>query len=569
MNPLTFQMQISNSLETQIKHYTEELNKLLSIANGKEIKIGVSDSLTQLVAELQKGMLNITKAQNESVEAGKKAEAQTKAQVDANEKLAASQKKVQEFQPKQKEFDFTAQTTKLTEFAENVERCIGRIKTSISELTASMGKGVDNTAFVQSLSAFTQAMQPFVDMVEKLAASSGKYQEVMNQLAKSSNDLLTSVKQVKDVESNVSSTATGNAQKDASEGMRQYINNVNKLESALIKLDNALAQAETDKKKIAANKGDLDGINAYIANLNKLREAILKAQQKPEMLSQKGTMFRETSDELNSLIEKFKTAAAASKGTKEDIANILGLAREIGNKSPLGVDFLRGLRGNKDFTEIANKMEAAAPKIKVAEEKMTEAFARLDSVINRSGGQGKVKELEDLRQKLQAFQDSLKGLSSIETAAKLDSSFTKRIQDIRTAANAQEQMLSNIDKLRLYLADIQRMGGGADYNNRLKNMMERYKTVTSDQADSYLFSSGLLGGDDAILARLQKLRDEMDKAISNPDVLNQKGKVTELTKEYNMLAYAYHSCWSQAEKLASAQERANKKSGGMTEEQIK
>ena len=126
MNPLTFQMQISNSLETQIKHYTEELNKLLSIANGKEIKIGVSDSLTQLVAELQKGMLNITKAQNESVEAGKKAEAQTKAQAEAiktvaetNEKLAASQKKVQSAQPKQMEFDFTKQTTKLTECAEN------------------------------------------------------------------------------------------------------------------------------------------------------------------------------------------------------------------------------------------------------------------------------------------------------------------------------------------------------------------------------------------------------------------------------------------------------------------
>lgn len=569
MNPLTFQMQISNSLETQIKHYTEELNKLLSIANGKEIKIGVSDSLTQLVAELQKGMLNITKAQNESVEAGKKAEAQTKAQVDANEKLAASQKKLQTSQPKQLEFDFTAQTTKLTEFAENVERCIGRIKTSISELTESMGKGVDNTAFVQSLSAFTQAMQPFVDMVEKLSASSGKYQEVMNQLAKSSNDLLNSVKQVKDVESNVNSTTTGNAQKDASEGMRQYINNVNKLESALIKLDNALAQAEADKKKIAANGGETDKVTAYINNLNRLKAAILEVQQNPDILSQKGTMFRGTSEELNDLIKRFKDAAAASKGTKEDIANLLGLAREIGNKSPLGVDFLRGLRGNTDFTEIANKMEAAAPKIKVAEEKMTEAFARLDSVINRSGGQGKVKELEELRQNLQSFKDSLKGLDSIETAAKLDAHFTKLIQDIRTAANAQEQMLSNIDKLKLYIADIQRMGGGADYNNRLKNMMERYKTVTSDQATGYLFSSGLLGGEDAILARLQKLRDEIDKAISNPDVLNQKGKVTELTKEYNMLAYAYHSCWSQAEKLASAQERANKKSGGMTEDQLR
>lgn len=780
-------MQISNSLETQIKHYTEELNKLLSIANGKEIKIGVSDSLTQLVAELQKGMLNITKAQNESVEAGKKAEAQTKAQVDAlaalreekakqssssqqaasqvesginktteaikrqeeelnrlsklyddalsryntasqrkdsfdkarwnsldgsfynkreaeawlvkrmmslskpdssghysldsastrklvedfqkrydtvnyqnaeriirgmlgssrggyikegsfltqfgqyyadvkpddsikkyasekraaieaekkageeldtaqrnllngkarlkqmtdenteatrkqaaaNEQLASSQKKLQTSQPKQLEFDFTAQTTKLTEFAENVERCIGRIRTSISELTASMGKGVDNTAFVQSLSAFTQAMQPFVDMVEKLSASSGKYQEVMNQLAKSSNDLLNSVKQVKDVESNVNSTTTGNAQKDANEGMKQYINNVNKLESALIKLDNAITQAEADKKKIAANGGETDKVTAYINNLNRLKTAILEVQQNPDILSQKGTMFRGTSEELNGLIEKFKDAAAASKGTKEDIANLLGLAREIGNKSPLGVDFLRGLRGNTDFTEIANKMEAAAPKIKVAEEKMTEAFARLDSVINRSGGQGKVKELEELRQNLQSFKDSLKGLDSIETAAKLDAHFTKLIQDIRTAANAQEQMLSNIDKLKLYIADIQRMGGGADYINRLKNMMERYKTVTSDQATGYLFSSGLWGGDDSILARLQKLRDEIDKAISNPDVLNQKGKVTELTKEYNMLAYAYHSCWSQAEKLASAQERANKKNSGMTEDQLR
>lgn len=786
MNPLTFQMQISNSLETQIKHYTEELNKLLSIANGKEIKIGVSGGLTQLVEELQKGMSNITKAQNESVEAGKKLEAQTKAQVDAineiiaaqtklnqlssvqnsgkgsseniveayrkqaeevkrlsdaydlaskkysdaarrkesfdkaqwssingsfynkseaeawlvkrmmsqvkpdsqgwysldeaatrklvedfqkrydltnrqnaeciirgmlnssrggyikegsfltqfgqyfadvkpsdsiktyardkkaaieeekkagaeldavernlrnskaklkqmsdenaeaakkqaeaNEKLAAAQKKVQSSQPKQMEFDFTKQTTKLTEFAENVERSIGRIKASIESLTANMGKGIDNTAFVQSLTAFTQAMQPFADLVEKLSASSGKYQEVMQQLAASSKDLLASVQQVKNVESSVNSKTTGDAQKDAAEGMRQYINNVNKLESALIKLDNAITQAEADKKKIAANGGDTDKVTAYINNLNRLKSAILEVQQNPEILSQKGTMFRGTSEELNGLIEKFKDAAAASKGTKEDIANLLGLAREIGNKSPLGVDFLRGLRGNTDFTEIANKMEAAAPKIKVAEEKMTEAFARLDSVINRSDGQGKVKELEELRQKLQAFQDSLKGLNSIETAAKLDSSFTKLIQDIRTAANAQEQMLSNMDKLRLYIADIQRMGGGADYTNRLQNMMNRFPSITQGQATGYLFDAGIIGGDDSIIVRLQDLRDKIEKAISNPDVLNQKGKVTELTKEYNMLAYAYHSCWSQAEKLASAQERANKKSGGMTEDQLR
>ena len=575
MNPLTFQMQISNSLETQIKHYTEELNKLLSIANGKEIKIGVSDSLTQLVAELQKGMLNITKAQNESVEAGKKAEAQAKAQADAikvvaetNEKLAASQKKVQSAQTKQMEFDFTKQTTKLTEFAENVERCIGRIKTSIADLTANMGKGIDNTAFVQSLTAFTQAMQPFADLVEKLSASSGKYQEVMQQLAASSKDLLASVQQVKNVENSVNSKTTGDAQKDAAEGMRQYINNVNKLEHALMRLDNAIVQAESDKARIAKNGGETDKIQAYIDNLNKLREAILKVQQNPDMLGQKGTMFRGTSEELNGLIEKFKTAAAASKGTKEDIANLLGLAREIGNKSPLGVDFIRGLGGNQNFTQYANKLESAVPKLNVANEKMAESMARLDSVIGRSNGQGRVQELEQLKQKLQGFKDSLSGLSAIDAAAKLDSGFTKLTQDIQKATNAQENLLSSMDKLTFYQKNAAGMLAGKDFNDRFRNMTERYKTLTDEQGMHFIQNSGMLGPG-GVFDSLEAFNKKIEEALKNPEILSQKGKVAELTMEFNKLSYAYHSCWSQAEKLASAQDRANRKGGGLTEEQIK
>jgi len=574
MNPLTFQILIHDRLESQIKHYTEELNKLLSIANGKEIKIGVSDSLTQLVAELQKGMLNITKAQNESVEAGKKAEAQTKAQAEAiktvaetNEKLAASQKKVQSAQPKQMEFDFTKQTTKLTEFAENVERCIGRIKTSIADLTANMGKGIDNTAFVQSLTAFTQAMQPFADLVEKLSASSGKYQEVMQQLAASSKDLLASVQQVKNVESSVNSKTTGDAQKDAAEGMRQYINNVNKLEHALMRLDNAIAQAESDKARIAKNGGETDKIQAYIDNLNRLRDAILKVQQNPDILGQKGTMFRGTSEELNGLIEKFKTAAAASKGTKEDIANILGLAREIGNKSPLGVDFIRGLGGNQNFTQFANKLEAAVPKLNVANEKMAESMARLDSVIGRSNGQGRVQELEQLKQKLQGFKDSLSGLSAIDAAAKLDNGFTKLIQDIQKATNAQENLLSSMDKLTFYQKNVAGMLGGKDFNDRFLNMMERYG-ITEYQGNRFVGNSGL-GGPGGVFESLIAFNKKIEEALKNPEILSQKGKVSELTMEFNKLSYAYHSCWSQAEKLASAQDRANKKSGGLTEDQIK
>lgn len=568
MNPLTFQMQISNSLETQIKHYTEELNKLLSIANGKEIKIGVSDSLTQLVAELRKGMLNITKAQNESVEAGKKLEVQAKAQADAtkaaveaNEKLAASQKKVQSAQPKQLELDFTKQTTKLTEFAENVERCIGRIRTSIESLTANMGKGVDNTAFVQSLTAFTQAMQPFADLVEKLSASSGKYQEVMQQLAASSKDLLASVQQVKNVESSVNSKTTGDAQKDAAEGMKQYINNVNKLEHALMRLDNAIAQAESDKARIAKNSGDTDKIKAYIDNLNNLREAILRAQQNPDMLGQKGTMFKGKSEELDGLIEKFKTAAVASKGTKEDIANILGLAHEIGNKSPLGVNFIRGLGDNQNFTQYANKLEAAVPKLNVANEKMAESMARLDSVIGRSNGQGRVQELEKLKQKLQDFKDSLSGLSAIDAAAKLDSGFTKLTQDIREAANAQENLLSSMSKLTFYQKSVDGMLAGKDFNDRFRNMMERYKTLTDEQGMHFIQNSGMLG-DGGVFDRLDTFHKKVEEALKNPEILSQKGKVAELTMEFNKLAYAYHSCWSQAEKLASAQD----KGGGLQKE---
>ena len=571
MNPLTFQMQISNSLESQIKHYTEELNKLLSIANGKEIKIGVSDSLTQLVAELQKGMLNITKAQNESVEAGKKAEAQAKAQVDAikavaetNEKLAASQKKVQSSQSKQIEFDFTKQTTKLTEFAENVERCIGRIKASIESLTANMGKGIDNTAFVQSLTAFTQAMQPFADLVEKLSASSGKYQEVMQQLAASSKDLLASVQQVKNVENSVNSKTTGDAQKDAAEGMKQYINNVNKLEHALMRLDNAIAQAESDKARIAKNGGETDKIQSYIDNLNRLRDAILKVQQNPDILGQRGTMFRGTSEELNGLIEKFKTAAASGASMKD----LLGLAREIGNKSPLGVDFIRGLGGNQNFTQYANKLEAAIPKLNVANEKMAESMARLDSVIGRSNGQGRVQELEQLKQKLQGFKDSLSGLSAIDAAAKLDNGFTKLIQDIQKATNAQENLLSSMSKLTFYQKSVDGMLGGKDFNDRFRNMTERYKTLTDEQGMHFIQNSGMLG-DGGVFGSLEAFQKKVEEALKNPEILSQKGKVAELTMEFNKLSYAYHSCWSQAEKLASAQDRANKKSGGLTEDQIK
>ena len=785
MNPLTFQMQISNSLETQIKHYTEELNKLLSIANGKEIKIGVSGGLTQLVEELQKGMSNITKAQNESVEAGKKLEAQTKAQVDAineiiaaqtklnqlssvqnsgkgsseniaeayrkqadevkrlsdafdlaskkyseaarrkdsfdkaqwssingsfynkseaeawlvkrmmsqvkpdstghyslneaatrklvedfqkrydiigrqnaesiirgmlnssrggyikegsfltqfgqyfadvkpsdsiktyardkkaaieeekkagaeldavqkslfnskaklkqmsdenaeaakkqaeaNEKLAAAQKKVQSSQPKQMEFDFTKQTTKLTEFAENVDRCIGRIKTSIADLTANMGKGVDNTAFVQSLTAFTQAMQPFADLVDKLSASSGKYQDVMQQLAASSKDLLESVQQVKNVESSVNSKTTGDAQKDAAEGMRQYINNVNKLEHALMRLDNAIAQAESDKARIAKNSGDTKDIQTYINNLNNLRDAIQNVQQNPNMLGQKGTMFNGTSKQLDELIEKFKTAAAASKGTEEDAAKILGLAREIGNKSPLGVDFIRALGNNQDFTQYANKLEAAVPKLNVANEKMAESMARLDSVIGRSNGQGRVQELEQLKQKLQGFKDSLSGLSAIDAAAKLDNGFTKLIQDIQKATNAQENLLSSMDKLSFYQKNVAGMLAGKDFNDRFHNMMERYNTLTNEQGNRFIENSGMRGPG-GVFDSLIAFNKKIEEALKNPEILSQKGKVAELTMEFNKLSYAYHSCWSQAEKLASAQDRANKKSGGLTEDQIK
>ena len=564
MNPLTFQMQISNSLETQIKHYTEELNKLLSIANGKEIKIGVSDSLTQLVAELQKGMLNITKAQNESVEAGKKAEAQAKAQADAikvvaekNEKLAAAQKKVQSSQPKQMEFDFTKQTTKLTEFAENVERCIGRIKTSIESLTANMGKGIDNTAFVQSLTAFTQAMQPFADLVEKLSASSGKYQEVMQQLAASSKDLLASVQQVKNVENSVNSKTTGDAQKDAAEGMRQYINNVNKLEHALMRLDNATAQAESDKARIAKNGGDTDKIQAYIDKLNSLKEAILKVQQNPDVLGQKGTMFKGTSEELNGLIEKFKTAAASGASARE----LLGLAREIGNKSPLGVNFIRGLGDNQNFTQFANKLEAAVPRLNVANEKIAESMARLDSVIGRSNGQGRVQELEKLKQKLQDFKDSLSGLSAIDAAAKLDSGFTKLTQDIQKATNAQENLLSSMSKLTFYQKSVDGMLGGKDFNDRFRNMTERYKTLTDEQGMHFIQNSGMLG-DGGVFGSLEAFQKKVEEALKNPEILSQKGKVAELTMEFNKLAYAYHSCWSQAEKLASAQD----KGGGLQKE---
>ena len=282
----------TTKFEGEIQNLITLMERMKGLKAPQGTLEGTKNNISELTSKLSalEGEYSVlTNRSNEYAAQKKKEQEETNKQTQALEKnTAAKEKNAQTTaQPKQMEFDFTKQTTKLTEFAENVERCIGRIRTSIADLTANMGKGIDNTAFVQSLTAFTQAMQPFADLVEKLSASSGKYQEVMQQLAASSKDLLASVQQVKNVENSVNSKTTGDAQKDAAEGMRQYINNVNKLEHALMRLDNAIAQAESDKARIAKNGGETDDIQSYINNLNRLRDAILKVQQNPDILGQK------------------------------------------------------------------------------------------------------------------------------------------------------------------------------------------------------------------------------------------------------------------------------------------
>lgn len=596
---LKWQRDLAEKMARQVGQYEKGIepisNRWQKLYNEEQKKNPYSEDKGHLeaIAEAQK-RYNAVQAQVKETDekiatAKQKLTQSTTQQAAANEKLAASQQKVQETQKpatggQQSLWDISAAEklkNELTAYAKEIDTIISKIQESVNN----MGKGIDVSASTQKFREGVQELianlEPFQKALSTLSTYGGDFAKVVPTMVSASEQLAKSLKEVGDAQKNTTNTTNDDkdAKEKASEGLQTYVNNIAKLERALVRLEEAEQKAGEARKKIIDNGGNTAEVDAYIANIQKVIAAVETVRNmRPDVLGQKGTMISINKEIQDALLGIMKADPSARPQAIDELVQKLGKAKMelkdvvdiISNAGPLGKDFIRALGADTGFMKYANDLEKAVPKVKNAEQVMTDAQARLKSVIERSGDTDTSK-LQKLQTELQGVKekfDSLKTTDKVGAANLLDATYTKLIQDIRTAANAQEQMLSNIDKLKLYIADIGRIMGGTDFSNRSQSILDRYKTVNGDQLTEYLRNSGMLGGKDAIQTRLGMLQDEINKAISNPDVLNQKGKVTELTKEYNMLAYAYHSCWSQVEKLASAQERANKKSGGMTEEQL-
>lgn len=608
-NPLKFEIHIGSQLAQDIQKYTTALNSLIKMFDKKNITIGVDSRLTEIVTQLTNGFKDINTQQAEGLKnlkaiteylsqqqkamAGsttlsqQSAEAANK-EADAYKKVTAEKEKAAAAGGQQKTLFDTTAAEKVKNELGQYQQAIQKVVTDIQESINGMAKGIDIEAatkkFRDSVQSLLTTLEPFQKMLSAFSTFGGDFPKVTTALTTANTELLNSLKQVSEAQKN-NAAATNNdsdAKQKAGEGIRTYFDNVVKLERALVRLEAAEQKAGEAREKIVANNGNTSDVDRYLANIRAVIDAINKVRNmSPDVLGQKGSMIsmdKNLQDSIlgilkadpSSRVEALNTLAQMLGKSKVELKDIIDLLSDAG---PLGQKIVRALGADTGFMKYANELEKAVPKVKNAEQEMADAQARLNSVISRSGN-ADTSKLQKLQAELQGVKsqfDKLKDSGDTVGAANLlDATYTKLIQNIKTASNEQEKLLSNTDKLNFILKDVMSMNEGNDWTRRFSAMLERYKTVSADfiGQNGFFSKSGLLGGDDSIVNRLAELREKIKAALASPDQLNQQNKVTELVMEYNKLSYAYHSCWSQLEKLVSAQERSNKKSGGKSEEQI-
>lgn len=608
-NPLKFEIHIGSQLAQDIQKYTTALNSLIKMFDKKNITIGVDSRLTEIVTQLTNGFKDINTQQAEGLKnlkaitehlsqqqkamAGSAAMSQQSAdaankEADAYKKVTAEKEKAAAAGGQQKTLFDTTAAEKVKNELGQYQQAIQKIVADIQESINGMAKGIDiesaTKKFRDSVQSLLTTLEPFQKMLSAFSTFGGDFTKVTSALTTANTELLNSLKQVSEAQK-INAAATNkdsDAKQKAGKGILTYFDNVVKLERALVRLEAAEQKAGTAREKIIANNGDTSDVDRYLANIRAVIEAINKVRNmSPDVLGQKGSMISMDKNLQDSILGILKADPSARVEALNTLAQMLGKSKVelkdiidlLSNAGPLGKDFVRVLGADTGFMKYANDLGKAVPKVKNAEQEIADAQTRLNSVISRSGD-ADTSKLQKLQTELQGLKDKfekLKGSGDTVGAANLlDATYTKLIQNIKTAANEQEKLLSNTDKLNFILKNVMSMNEGDDWGRRVSALLERYKTVSVDfmRQNDFFTKSGFWGGDDAIVNRLAELREKIKETLSSPDKINSQNNVTELVMEYNKLSYAYHSCWSQLEKLVSAQERSNKKIGGKSEEQI-
>lgn len=529
-NALTFEIQIGNTLSTQIEQYTKELNKLLQ---DRTVNIKLNNSLGETIKALASSLNAVTNQLGQS---------SIKFQRSIRRMVAAGSA------PDVKSWE-NLKTT-LNSIGTTIDESVGKINDSLKKL----GQGVDiNTsisALREGISSLSPALNEFVGIMEKFAGAN----QQLSSIIEASRELANNVAKVKQAQGSTSLKVgtTEEAQTNGRREVETYINNINKLTAAIVRVENAMQSAAAIREKFKASGGDTTRINEYIARLGQLYGMLDEARSTPGLIGQKGVMVKLPVEEYTKALEDLKNFGLnpirdAAGGVVVDFEKLLNLVNKLGNATPIGKEFIEALGGRTNFAQQAEALE------KLANARETLIQSEKASMVN-GVDMVDISHLKQLFQEIDKLQKDLKNAPDSESVAKLLSQdYERLLKQIKEAVRLQndgllnrERVTSRIDPIEQYLSSAQ---------------------ATYDRGSALGIDQAALGNLDAALQKMRALQDEILN-LSKADYLD-KARMQGLLDAYTQLRNTILNASSAVSTLANAQERINNKQQRENEAQAK
>lgn len=422
MNPLTFEIQIGNKLNEDIKKYKALLESLLT---DKTVTIGVDSKLSTIVEQLVNGFKEVNNAQKEAggalkgmtqqMEAQKKladdVTAAIKAQTAAQRELSTAQQEARTgTKGKQGDlFDVSAVEglkNELMQYAGQIDKIIAQIQAAVNN----MGKGIDVDAalknFRDGVRGLAEAMAPFQRALQTLSQYGGDFQKATDVMVNASQQLQKSL------------TDLSNAQKEAGGGQNTKQKIISEVE-AYMRLQNALNQVTMALDVMYKTQGQLTALGTdsakvdnYIQQLKDLKAALTEATKG------NGTADVENIKLLDSRLQSVIQSARSYAAEELNVAKSINIAK------------------------------IAVKELDAQVEKLTEAEARARNFNVDTTS------LSAARQRVEELRDAMKELTHKGGEANFGGLTFRSASDLKRSAEAQEAVRNATQQHAKALAEI-------------------------------------------------------------------------------------------------------------------
>lgn len=491
----------------------------------------------------------LTQATNQSTEAKNK-EAQ------ANERVAATGNAAKNQSAQTSIFDMSAVEkvhNEISGYAKKIDQLIEQIQNSINN----MSKGIDveafTTKFRQAVQGMVDVLEPFQKALSTLSSYGGEFSNVVPAMVSATTQLASSLKEVSEAQKKSSNTSDSDkeSKEKASEGVRDYFNNLVRLERALAQLDAAERSAQKNRGIISASGGDIKSIDEYIEKIKAVKTEIqrLRDTNSGDVLGQKGSMItlpQQLQEALSAILKDSPNVTAEMKEMVSAVAQgkmeVKDLLKLIGESGPLGTKFIQALAGGRDFGQVAKDWES----IKAAQDRLASLKTSLSEVSEASmSGDKEAVSLERIRKLLNEINSLQTKLGNVTDASEgvklLTHDYETLAQRVRDTVNAQNTALVNKEKITARLDPI---------DQYLSSAHETY-----DRGAGLKIDPKALSNLDGAISKMESLREEI-RGLSNADYLD-KAKIQGLLDGYIQLRNTILNAASAVAQLSNKQQSLN------------